>query len=378
MKTSEPIVEYRFPAHDLATVVTAPGPFVSLYVTTERAVDNASRRSEVHWKDARRELQAQGAPEALLAEVDPLVPDAHHMGGCLAVIATPEGIRHVEHGGPCPPTDLGRWGPVPHLVPIIEWRQNHIPHLIVLADRTGADLIAVTRERGELARTTIGDDDVIRKAQPGGWSQRRFQQRAEDSWEHNAEKVAKEAAAMAARAGAELLFGAGDVRAMGYLRDALPKEWRAVYREVAGARDSHVKEHVRAQVDAQVSVEVARRTNAMAERLREELGQGDLGCEGMEGTVGALAAGQVEVLIVAPGPGLEHPVWFGSEPLQVAMDRTGVEALGATEPREGSLLDVAIRAALGTDASIRLIPPEEGITDGIGALLRWANAPLTA
>jgi hypothetical protein len=378
MKTSEPIVEYRFPTSDLTGVATAAGPFVSVYVTTERAVDNASHRSEVHWKDVRRDLHAQGAPAAVLAEIDPLVPDAHHMGGCLAVIATTDGIRHVEHGGPCPPTDVGRWGPVPRLAPIIEWRQSHIPHLIVLADRTGADLIAVTRERGEMARTTQGDDDVIRKVHPGGWSQRRYQQRAEDSWEHNAEKVAREATAMALRSGAELMFGAGDVRALGYLRESLPKEWRAVYREVSGARDAHVKEHVRAQVDALVSAEVAQRSAAVAERLREELGQGDLGCEGIERTVAALARGQVEALLLAPGAGLEHPVWFGSEPLQLAMDRDGVEALGATDPREGPLLDVAIRAALGTDASVRMVPPEERIKEGIGGVLRWATAPPTA
>jgi hypothetical protein len=373
MKTSEPIVEYRFPTKDLAGVVTAPGPFVTVYLTTEKAVDRAPRRSEVHWKDVRRELHAQGAPGGVLARIDPLVPDAHHMGDCLAVVATREGIRHVEHGGPCPPSDVGRWAPVPRLAPIIEWRQSHIPHLIVLADRTGADLIAVTRERGEVARTTRGDDDVIRKVQPGGWSQRRYQQRAEDSWEHNAEKVAREAAALASRAGAELLFGAGDVRALGYFREALPKEWRAVYLEVAGARDSHLKEHVRAQVDAQVSAEVGRRTTAMVARLREEIGQGDLGCEGLEGTVAALAAGQVEALLISPGPGLEQPVWFGTDPVHLALDREGAEALGATDPQDGPLLDVAVRAALGTDASIRLVPPEEQLAEGIGALLRWAT-----
>jgi hypothetical protein len=373
MKTSEPIVEYRFPTHDLASLATAAGPFVSVYLTTEGAVDNATHRSEVHWKDVRRELHAQGAPEGVLAQIDQLVPDAHHMGDCLAVVATGEGIRHVEHGGPCPASDLGRWAPVPRLAPIVEWRQAHIPYLIVLADRTGADLIAETRERGEVAWTTKGDDDVIRKVQPGGWSQRRYQQRAEDSWEHNAEKVAREAVAMASRAGAELLFGAGDVRALGYLRDALPKEWRAVYREVAGSRDSHVLEQVRAQVDAQVSAEVGRRTSAMVARLREEIGQGDLGCEGLEGTVAALAAGQVEALLISPGPGLEHPVRFGTDPLQLALDREGVEALGVADPQEAPLLDVAVRAALGSDASIRLVPSEERLAEGIGALLRWAT-----
>ena len=47
--------------------------------------------------------------------------------------------------------------------------------------------------------------------------------------------------------------------------------------------------------------------------------------------------------------------------------------LGVDEPVEGRLVDVAVRAALGTGAGIRVVPPgAAGPTDGMGAVLRWS------
>lgn len=376
MRTAQPLQEYRFPVEDLAAVATAPGPFVSVYLTTEAAVEKAAHRSEVRWKDLRRELSGQGAPAKVLDAIDPLVPDAHLHGGSLAVIATPgDGVLHVELGPRPTPSDIGLWRPVPALLPIVEWRQGHIPHLIILADRTGADLIAVTRARSEVTATAEGPDDVIHKVPTGGWSQRRHQQRAEDSWEHNADAVARQAAKMASSAGAEMMFGAGDVRALAYLRRSLPVEWRSKYHEVKGARDVHLYEHVREQVEELVAQESAQRTAELLDRLREELGQGDLGREGTAPVAEALQAAQVELVFLAPGPENDVSAWFGPEPNEVALGREPLEDLGVRDPQEGPFVDVVARAALGTSAGIRIVPPNSFPREGVGALLRWATKP---
>ena len=55
---------------DLAATFDDPGPFVSVYLTTEPAVENASRRSEARWAALRRELAGAGAPDDLVAVVD--------------------------------------------------------------------------------------------------------------------------------------------------------------------------------------------------------------------------------------------------------------------------------------------------------------------
>ena len=78
-----------------------------MYLTTEASVENAAQRSELRWKDLRRDLQSQGVDNAILAAVDPLVGDAHLHGECLVVIATPDGIAHLSHQPDPPIRDVG-------------------------------------------------------------------------------------------------------------------------------------------------------------------------------------------------------------------------------------------------------------------------------
>jgi hypothetical protein len=71
----------------------------------------------------------------------------------------------------------------------------------------------------------------------GGWSQPRYQRRAEDSWQHNAMAVADAVTQATRDLHAGLLLVAGDVRAVQLLRDHLPPETRrqVTLRSVPGA-----------------------------------------------------------------------------------------------------------------------------------------------
>ena len=100
-------------APDLADKILRPGPFLTVYLTTEPEIENAAQRSELRWKSLRSELVDEGVPEKALAAVDPLVPDAHHLGATLAVIATAQGLVHVANEPEPPAGDLGRWAPLP-------------------------------------------------------------------------------------------------------------------------------------------------------------------------------------------------------------------------------------------------------------------------
>lgn len=99
----------------------------------------------------------------------------------------------VGAGLPTEPTDeLDRYrlGLLPWLVPLIEADQRRFPHVVVLIDRKGADLHGY-RARGddvddEIDEQVEGDDPVIERNAPGGWSQARYQRRALDSWRENA------------------------------------------------------------------------------------------------------------------------------------------------------------------------------------------------
>lgn len=374
MKSTAPAPKGSVNASDVGTAFDQSGPYLSLYLTVDTDTADAPTTNETRWRNLRREAADAGAPESLLAAVDPLVSAAHRHGRCLVVVGTEAGIDHVEYLSVPPASDLVRWAALPSLVGLVDWRQSTPAHVIVLADRIGADLVAVDRRQGERHVEAGGDDHPITKSAPGGWSQQRFQQRAENTWEKNAADVAKELAALAGQVDARVVVAAGDERAMQLLRDHLPDDMREVLVEVEGSRAvdgglSAIADDIVRAVDNAVAED----TVAFLRKFKEELGQADRAAQGPSDVLAALAAGQVDVLLVHDDAGDEREAWFGDEPTQVAVDRPAVEAMGASNPRCGRLVDVAVRAAFATSASVRVVPASAGGAGGLGALLRWAS-----
>lgn len=360
---------------ELVRIGEAEGPILSLYLPLQPDVENAARKSEAEWKAARQRAEAAGAPEPILEAIDPLVPDAHRHGRCLAVVANATGVLHAEHGPTAPPATRLAWAPVASLAPIIEWRQSQPPHLLVLADRTGADLVAfIGHESLERREAGDVDDHPIRKVHPGGWSQRRFQQRAEHTWENNAEAVVEELARMAKQFDVRLIVAAGDVRAIELLQGDLPEDLRDRFTTVAGGRaDGTDQEAIEEEARRQVEVLVDQETAMVLEKLREEVGQKDLAVEGNDSTLEALTKAQVATLLVSDDPEDDRSAHCTSEPIPVAATEHRLEELGVEPRTEARLVDVAIRAALGTGASVRIVPAESGVADNVAALLRWTS-----
>ena len=80
-----------------------------------------------------------------------------------------------------------------------------------------------------------GETLHLHRGHPGGWSQRRFQQRAENTWERNATGVAAEVDALAAAVGARLVVVTGDPRAVGFLTEHATERLRRILHHVDGA-----------------------------------------------------------------------------------------------------------------------------------------------
>ena len=372
METSERLMDGAIEAPDLATLVGGEGPFLSLYLNTERAVENAGPLAQQRWKTVRRDLEDRDVPDALLNEIEQLVPDAHLEGDCLAVIGGAEQILHVEHGPAVSPHDETTWAQLPHLIPIVRWRQSEPPYGVVLIDRTGADLFGIRRGSRELHAEIEGEHDELRKVGPGGWSQRRYQQRAEDSWEQNAEQVAAAVERLAVQVQPAFVAVAGDVRAVGLLRESLPKEVNELVHVIEGERPWEGKgDPIPYEVHQLVERHVREQTEAVLTRFREEEGQHDKAVEGVAATATALAQAKVAVLLVAEADD-ERTLWFGSDPALLASDDQALKALGVDSPEEGPVRDVLMRAALGTGAGIRVVDDASELDEGVGGLLRWS------
>ena len=362
---------------DLTDLTTASGPFLSVRITTEPAVPNAGPRSHLRWHGLRQELVADGVPQDLLDRVDPFVEDAHRWGRTLHVVVTGGGGVFVDHAArqERPDERAARYEWLPWTIPVFAARQRRVPHLVVLTDRRGADLVVVRRDGVEIdTAVTATEEPIPRVAQSDwhAWAEHRYQQRAENSWERNAGEVATEVVRLARWAEPRTIYVAGDVRAVQFLRDDLPDDLAARIRVVDGERlrprgNGGLTGDVTELLDAEHEAELA----ALLARFAEESGQRDRAVAGFDQTIAALAAGQVATLLVAEDPDDEVDAWFGDDPSRVAVSEAAGEALGWTALRPGRRREAVVRAAIGTGADVRVIPRGSGPAEDVGALLRW-------
>jgi hypothetical protein len=359
---------------DVARLFNAPGPFLSIYLTTEGDIENAALRLAGLWKTLRGDLLQAGTPEQMLRAVDPLVEGSHTAGATLVVIAAADGVRYAGSLPHPPPREwVVRQGSLPYVIPLLSWAQSLVPHVAVLASRAHAELAARVPDGVERVEVDHERPPQLTRSAPGGWSQPRYQHRAEVQWERNATDVAEVLTKIADRVRPRFVAAAGDVRALQLLREQSPKRVQERIQVVGGEVGSI--DRVLEEAEKLASATVEADTTALLGEFEQERGQHDRATDGAEATFDALARHQVRVLLLRDDPDDKRSAWFGEAPGQVALDREALIAQAQSTPVEGPLLDVAVRAALGTGAEVRVLGPEtdgRGPSDGLGAVLRYA------
>lgn len=359
--------------NEIASLFRADGPNVSVYLDARSDQPNAQQHLESRWRTVRAGLAADGATDDDLAALDTAVETTRAVGGTWAAIAGGGEVRLQRHLPGAPVRDAGRLGLLPWVGPLVAAAQTLLPHLVVLVDRTGADLYGFdARGDGVEERVqAVNQGDVIQRSPAGGWSQRRFQRRAVEAWEENAREVAEEVATLAKELDARMIALGGDVHAVRLLRDALPAEVATLVRELEGATRhpggsaDQEAERLRRLVDTVVAEESVQ----VIQEFKEEAGQHDRAAAGPARVVEALQATAVETLLVHDDPDDDRMAWFGPEPHHLALDEATLRAMGVDAPMPGRLVDVCIRAAYGTSADVRVVPSAI-VTDGLAAVLR--------
>lgn len=316
----------------------------------------------------------------MLLAIDDLIPTAHQFGNSLFAVGHSKGLVHASYWNDEPANALAEWSALPNLVPVIAERQGDFPYMTVVADRTGADIEVVSQSL--VAKTQVGTNDgPITKVHGGGWSHRRYQQRAENTWEHNAKDVASTVAALSRENSVRCVFLAGDVRAVQMVRDDLKNHEHIDPVLVEGSRSADGSQPIdESQISAHLRSLALGNENSLLAKLQEELGQADRAVTGAAGVIRALTMSQVEVLIV----GLNSPDSFdvnsmlvnqtaycGSQPQHIASSTSEMEAMGVHECQRTSLVDAAVRSALTSGAGVFASAQLPNNTDGIAAILRW-------
>jgi peptide subunit release factor 1 (eRF1) len=214
----------------------------------------------------------------------------------------------------------------------------------------------------------------ITRSAPGGWSQRRYQQRAENQWERNAAEVGEEVGRLIDEVGAAFVAVAGDVRAVQFLEEHLSDEHKALVHQIRGGRQPGD------DLDGAAEDMVRLQANAAAERVVTTLEQFAAGrasaraVDGPDATFEALQRGLVDRLLVVddlePGKASEH-CWISDEPMMLSTQGAELRALGHT-PRRAPMVDAAIRAAIAQGGTVVIVPAHgpNSPRGGVGALLR--------
>ncbi|HEX4901330.1 MAG TPA: Vms1/Ankzf1 family peptidyl-tRNA hydrolase, partial [Acidimicrobiales bacterium] len=297
-----------------------------------------------------------------------------HVGeDALGIVATPAGVVVTSLADVDESEEVLQVEALPRWVPFLRDRFERRPHVVVRADRTGAQVARV--ERGEISRDTEvgGEDEQVTKVNAGGWSQKRFQNHAEHNWDQNAQEVAEAVGREADAIGAELVVVTGDERAVNLIGEHLPERFRdRLALDDHQPFDDESDAAVFDRAEVLLRDRVGREIVAALERFGEHRGRGEGFADQVEDVLAALRQGAVGTLLLS-GDSDQRVHLALDEPMQVATDPEHLTDLGFTDVVEARLTDAAVHAALAGGAEV-LIIPEHGPNspDGpLGAILRY-------
>ena len=295
---------------------------------------------------------------------DELDPAAH---GVFVVACDARGVFTPLTLGLPVPTGLAS-GPTPALGSLARLADDHPTYAVLLADQRDATLFLIDQTVARQSVTIEGTDHP-RKQQQGGWSQRRYQARADERLaafaRGTAEEVQRtlddEAIAMLIVAGDEVITTALDAEFHQTVKerilDTIHLDIRATESDVIAATLPIVERAEREREAATVSA------------LRDAVGAGGQGAAGAEDTLTALQAGQVATLVMTDD--FAAPGWA-----DFVLPVYGVGDLPAEHPAGGdgaNLIPVAlaeelIRLTLDTGGDVQIVrtavPVEEAIAGG--------------
>ncbi|CAN5200217.1 hypothetical protein BH23ACT9_BH23ACT9_00560 [soil metagenome] len=301
------------------------------------------------------------AAQRVTAALEAAGPDLQH---ALVAVVTDDDV-HIERTTLTVDEPVVTAGPLPDLVDLLQSHQTWVPHALVIIDRIGADVTIVTSDAGIQSETTVDSEDLhVTRSQPGGWSQRRFQQRAEEAWRENVDAVIDEVGTDLRRVG--LVLVSGDVHAVQLFREALGGDIELVDLDAGSRAEDGSDDALAAAADAAVIEVAARRRSERVGQVLGALGAG-VGVTGRQDVLAALFEHRIDTLVIDPAVADDISAWFGPGDAQVAADSSILHALDL-DARQAPLTAVAIRGAATTGASVIVAHAGElgaEVTDGV-------------
>jgi hypothetical protein len=364
----------------LEPVFAATGPYATVCADVTHTNENADAELELRVRSVTERLAEAGAPEGVVEAVRGRLLEGNDGGeaGTLkgrALIVAADGSVVLDQAlVDSPRSEVAEWSPHPVLLPVLRQLPGRVPHIVVLADRVGAD-ITYMGGPGQVdeEKTVDGDTFHMRKVKVGGWAHNTYMHTAENQWIDNADKVADDIASMVRRLGPRFVLVAGDVRARQILTDRAGDAWADLVVTMEGGGRAAGAD--RAPVDARMKELIAEHEARECAQVLEQVeaaGAHGLSVTGTDRLVEALRKGQVETLVIADEPG-EGTLLVGGSPLELGVNQHDMDALGIhgeVVPADRALLE----AAAANSADVVVVPRSAMSGEPVAAVLRYADA----
>jgi peptide subunit release factor 1 (eRF1) len=263
-------------------------------------------------------------------------------------------------------------GSVPHLYPLAKLIDTYPRYAAVMLDTNKARILVfglAATEREEKIQ-----NEKTRRSQKGGWSQARYQRRAENFHLHHIKEVVETLDKIVRDENINHIVVAVEEVALPIFNEQLPKhlaekvvDTLPLQRNADGGSILETTMAALRENDAETDAE-------KVEQLMDAWQSGGLGVAGPEATLSAFQLGQVEELIIAASPEVLKPVQ--SLPADAAPGEGRVDTSapqGAADEKRLKLAAELVTRAHQTAARIRFIEDENLLAGigGVGALLRF-------
>ncbi|MCZ2857207.1 baeRF2 domain-containing protein [Blastococcus sp. VKM Ac-2987] len=366
----------------LEPVFAAAGPYATVCADVTHTTESADAELELRVRALTGQLTEQGAPEVVTEAVRARLLEGNEGGeagtlkGRALVVAADGSVVLDEALADRPARESAAWSPHPDLVPVLQQLAGRVPHVVVVADRVGADITtAGLPSRPDQEQQVEGDDFHMRKVKVGGWAHNTYMHTAENQWEENAGRVADEVDSLTRRLPIRFVLVAGDVRARQIFGDTAPAAWSdlVVSMEEGGRAAGADREPIQRRTAELIAEHEARDIADVVEKVQGAAAHG-LSVTGTAAVVEALRKGQVETLVVTDALGDDATLLVGGSPLELGVKQQDMDALGThgeVRPAGSALLAAAVASAAGV-----LVVPAAALPgdEPVAAVLRYTDA----
>ena len=262
-------------------------------------------------------------------------------------------------------------GSVPHLYPLAKLVDTYTRYAAVLLDTNKARILVCGLAATERDEKIVSDK--TRRSSKGGWSQARYQRRADNVHMHHMKEVVDTLDKIVREEDINQIVISADETVLARLREQMPAHLaEKIVDTVPLQRHDGGDSALRSTFDA-IRMRDAETDVEKVQELLDEWNSGGLGVVGPEATLSAFQLGQVEELIITGSVDTLKPVQKLPDDAATEMKAETSAPQGAVDDERLKLSAELIKRAQQTAARIRFIEDASLLEEvgGVGALLRF-------